>query len=442
MERIYGPGEWIASQVKFLTDDDKVRDVFQAILTRTIGQAADEFLFPYDRYYAPDGVGRPEKVSVIGQWLCVEARTNSAIFDDPSFEELVAQSDLDGLWQHAQARLMETGFTELLPKSPSDEVEMLEYADGHKLVALLTHEAVRNEAHSSGMFGGAGEKCQTWVLRDDNHASVAMLVVVDDEVVSMAGFNGKRVPFHVTQAYFIDIIKSKGLRLADPVVLHGAVQTADGAIYDLRDIPDGSTVNGSLWINREGHLLSRLPSDLTVNGDFGIYDSAWLTETPRNLVVEGNCGFTKCPGLRVVKSGLRVKGYTYFNGCDQLKSVEDNVDFGLSVDIRLGYEALSSNRFRAQRVSFANEVVSVSLEGDRLPRDDEGRVIVNGGIMKKALRRKFQSEIASIPAVLVGSVLSDLKRKLRYVVGRKVSKIQKQYDAPKSDDDGWYGPSP
>lgn len=407
MERIFDKGEWITSTVSRLTHDEHIRQLFQNILVRTIGEAADSLNFPYDRYSAPDGIGRPEKAQTVGQWLCMETRLNKTELDRREIKTLLHQGSLDEIWTHADARLRETGFTSKLPRLDGDEETVLEFQDGYSLVEIRRPEAVRNEYAASGINGGVGDGIQNLVLRDRDNASVAMLVIEDGVVLSMRGPSRQLVPFHVTEAYLLDLITERGYRLSEPTALHCAVQISDGRVFDVRDIPDGSHINGSLWLREEGRLISRLPDDLTVNGDFGIFDATYLRSTPRGMTVTGNAGFVNCLGLKTISQGLRVGGYTHLETCDNITTIELDVDFGSSVSLSSEIKTLNAEPFKAERVVVGN------YEVDNIPRNMAGQVTVKADFISNAVGRRIRKEIAKLPGLAASILVDELKFRIR-----------------------------
>ncbi|MFC4236256.1 hypothetical protein ACFOY8_13650 [Thalassospira xianhensis] len=433
------PGEWIHATVNDLTFDEAIKTIYHAIIERTVGEAANQALFPYEWVLAPDGVGRPEKIQLIGHWLRVEARINRHSLAEPEMLKLLTSASLDDLWKHAQARLEATGFSDTLPIAPGDESEVIEFVDGFKLVWLNCPEAVQNEYANSNMPGVVGEGFGTLVLRDPDNASVAMLVLKGTEIVDMWGSKQMRVPFHTTETYLLDVIKEEGFTLARPSVLHGAVQTDDGTIYDVRDVPDGSTIDGAWDLSFEGELISRLPSDLTINGGMWVRNCVYLTETPRNLKVKDGMIFSSCPGLRKIGAGMQVGGWANFESCHQLRCIEENVDFGEALILSSEIAKIEASPFNAGELVIRGSGVAVGVTGNKVPRDSEGRMTIDGAFIQRAIKRQRREELAQIP-VLAARVAYDQAKKsmsnaigpLRKAVSTRMAKPEKDNEAPPS----------
>lgn len=414
---------WIAATVNNLTLDEGVRDIFRGILVRTIGDDAKDINFPYDRYFDPEGIGRPEKARVIGHWLCMEFRLNGPNFVEFSgLEEFLAEADLDQIWKRAHISISAEGYSEKLPSLPDDEWVIWEYENGWSMVCIERPEAIRNECHASRMQAVIGGGLASYVLKDDEKKSVAMLILRRNEIVAMFGADGKRVPYHVTESYLIDVIDDLGLVLSEPTTLHGAVQVSDGRIYDLRDIPNGSTVEGGLWIKEEGHLVSRLPDDLTVKGNFGLFGSVFIKETPKNLIVKGEMGFVDCPGLETISSGLRVSGMSYLDTCRRISEIEENVRFDGGVSLSSDIAELAAAPFDAGSLLLRGGNVSFEVEDRDIRRDDAGRVEIDGAFIQNAVKAQLRKEKSHIPGELARLVLEELKCQMR----RGISGLRKK----------------
>lgn len=406
MERIYRKGEWTTNTVERLTHDEKLRDVFLGIIERTVGEAANDINFPYDRYSAPDRIGRPEKLHVVGQWLCAESRLDAVTLDLPDVQKLIHNGSLDELYAHANARVHETGFSTRLPKIDGDERLVLSFEDGFKIVEITRPEAVRNEFCQSGINGGVGDNVSNLVLRDRDNASVAALVVVGD-AIDMVGPDKKLIPFHITEAYLLDLIKQREYKLQEPTSIHYAVQISDGRIVDVRDIPDGSVINGSFWMHKDtGRVISRLPDDLTVNGSFGIFNATYLRSTPRNLTVNGDAGFVNCPGLTTIRTGLKVSGYTHLETCDNLAIIEAGVEFN-GVQFSGEVKDLDAKPFKAKRVVVDN------YEVNGIPRNEDGLVMIPRNFAALAVAEQKRKEIAQLPGLVASVIVDELKNRVR-----------------------------
>jgi len=435
METLRPPGAWLEETVAGLTHDESLREIFRAILERTIGAASDDINFPFDRYSAPDGIGRPEKAARIGHWLCLVDRTAPGLLHDPATASFLTEAGLDEIYLRATDETARSGFGRMLPPAEGDESTVAEYEDGCRIVALLRPEAVRNEFEKSRMPGTAAEGMTTWVLREPDGLSSAMLVIRGDSLVAMHGPRGSRVPYHVSKAYVLGALAESGISLEEPGVIHGGVQTADGRMHDLRELPAGSTVHGSLWIREEGRLISRLPAGLTVDGDFGLFDSPFITETPKGMKVSGDCGFVGCNALKKVSSGLSVGGWTYLEACPNLAEIGEGVDFGKGVMLPSGRSALAARPFRVGEIVIRGAGVNVSIDAGRLPRDGMGRVTIDGGYLRDAERLGAIAEIAGLPALAARVGYDALAARIR-------SRLRKLRPATRREDDSRTPPSP
>jgi hypothetical protein len=405
MERIYRKGEWIASTVEKLTREPIIREIFFRIIERTVGEDANDLNFPFDRYSAPDGVGRPEKIDTIGQWLCAETRMDAEVLKLPAIHKLIHEGSLDELWNHANVRLLNTGYSSRLPKIEGDEEVILEFEDGHKIVGITRPEAVRNEYCESGISGGVGDGVSNIILRDRDNASVAALIVIGD-TIHMRAPGKRRVPFHVTEAYLLDLIIKRDYKLAEPTTIHEAVQISDGRIFDVRDIPDGSRINGGFWLREDGKLISTLPDNLTIDGDFGIFDAVYLRKSPKNLVVNGNAGFVNCTGLATISEGFKASGYTHLETCHNLSLIEDGVEFS-QVCFSDELKALDARPFKADKVFVDHHEVG------NLSRDRQGLVVVQPDFAKAAVARQTRKEIAQLPGLAATVLVDELKSRIR-----------------------------
>lgn len=413
MDKIYSKGQWMAETVESLSFNESLRAAYHDVLMRTIGDAADDPFFAKDRYSTADGIGRPEKARVVGQWLCALTRIEPEALAHKKAAALLSSGTLDDLWQHATAWLEELGFSKKLPSLPDDERQMFTFVDGYKMVALTCPEAIRNEANTSGMCGSVKNGCETWVLRNSENQSIAMIGVKGSEVVFMDGPDGGRVPFHISEAYLFAEFAERGLTLAEPNLIHGAVMTSDGIIHDLRDIPEGSTINGDLWIRHEGHLVSRLPDNLTINGDFGIFKSTYFTSTPSNFVVAGTVGVVDCPGFRKVSHGLRVGKWTDLASCKGLSRIDDDVDFGEKVSFAVEATKLVAKPFRAGGLRLLGDGMNIRFDGGAVPRNVDGLVEIDGSYIERARKRQFQKDVAALPGMLARVAFDELSLRIR-----------------------------
>lgn len=73
-----------------------------------------------------------------------------------------------------------------------------------------------------------------------------MLAFNGNTAMATFGPGRSRVPYYVSKAYLLGPLAEAGLD--EPTVIHGGVMTSDGGIHDLRDVPEGSTIDRSLWI--------------------------------------------------------------------------------------------------------------------------------------------------------------------------------------------------
>lgn len=429
---VYREGEWIETTVNALTFDEELRSIYRQILERTIGAAADDVTFVYESYYSPDGVGRPEKAAVVGRWLCLEARTDRSVLSEDGMARFLRSASLDELWSHAARRGDALGRDGLYPEMPGDEVAVADFSDGHRIVELKTPEAIANESQRSGIGQPRHpDRSETFVLRDGEGETVAMLVATG-RVVGMLAPSGRRVPFHVSRAYLVDFIRTRGFALREPTEIHGAVQTADGEIYDLRDLPAGSTIDGNFWIRDEGHLLSRLPDDLTVNGDFGLYRSTFLRATPRNMRVSGDCGYASCPGLRVISEGTRVGGRMHLDTCGRIETIEPGTRFEGGVSLSAAIDAVHAPEGFADAVDIRGDGIRVTISSDRFRSDEAGGVIIDRNLIAKAIGRQAAKDIARFVTLEIAyNVSSAIRRGTRALKRSMTARHDPPPPAPK-----------
>lgn len=402
--------DWVEDTMRYLTADDRVRSTFRKLIERTIGDAADGLLFEYEKYQAPDKIGRAEKARAIGHWLCVEARLDRSLLQNAVVEKLLIEGDLDAVWSHARTRLTETGYRDRVPSAQFDESVEVSYGNGYKLVRLRTPEAFINERAGSGMEGTFGNGYDHWVLRDNDDVSLAKLVAKDGVVWGVQGRHDRAVPYHLSEAYIIPFILENGMTLTNPSCIDGAVQTADGTIYDIRDLPDGCTIDGNVRLADVSNLLSRLPEDMTVNGSFIVSGATYLKETPRNMRVTGDVYFAECPALRTIRSGMRVGRYADFVRCPNLEKIEADVEFSvlaLSSDI----VKLDAEPFVATSLSLAG----ISHLDKDTPRDRYGRVEIDGDFIQAAKKRAFRKEMASLPGLFASVAYNEMTSRIQKV---------------------------
>lgn len=414
MSKIYREGQWIDERVKCLSKDSTVLGAYRNILERTLGDAANELSFPFDSYSAKDGIGRPEKADIVGTWLCVERRVHSDFLDDPKTTALLEVGSLDEIWNHAKGRLNDLNFDDLIPPIAADEEVLVEFEDGCKIVGLNTPEAIRNESLRSDLSGATFPQYDNWVLRDQDGTSIALMILEGNKICRLNAPHRQTIPAHVISSYLIDEIVERELELEKPAVIPGWVQTSDGKIYSYLDLPDGSTINGSILIDKCSGEISRLPDNLTVKGHVTIVHAPFFTETPKNLVVEGGFGVGDNVPLKLIKSGFRVHKDTDLSYCKSPNlRIENDVDFGQDVCFSANLSKLDAAPFSADMVS----VIDGLIEQAAVPRNNSGQVVINERFLDAAKKAKIVSEIKKLPGALVSigyhEVKSKVERKIR-----------------------------
>lgn len=430
MHKIYGGNQWIDEQVMCLTKDEVIKTVYRDFLERTVGEEAHRVAFVFDGYYAKDGIGRPEKVTTVGTWLCVERRINSDFINDASVFALLKGCELDDVWQYAKKRLAVLNYEGIIPPLASDEEVLGEFEDGYKIVGLNTPEALRNEYKKSGVLGYSAENYDNWVLRDKDGQSIAILTLQGKTIVQFKGPQRSAVPAHITATYLINEINERELKLNTPAVLDGYVQTADGRLHDIRDLPKGSVINGNFGLFESSGSISSLPEDLTVNGDLLIYYGPYFTKTPKNLTVTGKFGVADVVPLRVVGAGLKVGGDTFLGYTDNLQRIEKDVDFGKCLVLSAKAIQLKAEPFYAESI----DVIGGRVEQSNVPRDRDGRVVIGSDFLKASEKAELVHEIKQLPgliaSVLYSSAKSSIRNKVRSWTMKQVKKPETDIDEP------------
>lgn len=430
MQNIYKGNEWIEKQVMGLTKDEVVMTVYRDFLERTVGEESQDIKFVYDAYYTKDGIGRPDKIETIGTWLCVERRVNSDFVNDGVIDDLLKYGELDAVWKYAHERLASLNYDGIIPEQASDEEILVEFEDGYKIVGLNTPEALRNEHKKSGLVGYYSEDYDNWVLRNKDGKSVVIMTLQGQTIVKIKGPNRSAVPAAISAAYLINEICERDLKLDKPSVIDGYVQTSDGKLHDIRDLPKGSVIDGDFGLFESSGSISSLPEDLTVNGNLLVHYGPYFTETPRNLTVTGDLGISDVVPLRVVGSGLKVGRETFLGFTDNLQRIEKDVDFGKEVVLSSKAIQLKAEPFHAQSI----DVIGGRVEQSDITRDKDGRVVIGAEFLKATEKAELVHEIKQLPgmaaSVLYGSAKIAIRNKVRSWKKTRVKDVEEP-PAPK-----------
>lgn len=433
MQNIYKGNEWIEEQVMGLTTDKIIMAVYHDFLTRTVGEASQDIKFVYDAYYTKDGIGRPEKIETIGTWLCVERRVNSDFVNDGVVDDLLKYGELDAVWKYAHERLASLNYDGIIPEQASDEEMLVEFEDGYKIVGLNTPEALRNEHKKSGLVGYYSEGYDNWVLRNNDGKSVVIMTLQGQTIVKIKGPNRSAVPAAISAAYLINEICERDLKLDKPSIIDGYVQTSDGKLHDIRDLPKGSVIDGDFGLFESSGSISSLPDDLTVNGNLFVHYGPYFTKTPRNLTVNGNLGIAAdgVP-LRVIGSGLKVERQTFLGFTENLQRIEKDVDFGEELVLSAKAIQLKAEPFNAERI----DVIGGRVEQSNVPRNKDGQVVIDGEYLKSSEKAKLGHEFKQIPgliaSVLYDSVKISIRNKIRSLKKKQTKKSETDNDGPPS----------
>lgn len=425
MHKVYSENQWIDEQIKWLSKDEVIATVYRDFLERTVCEETQHIKFVHDANYSP------EKAATIGTWHCVERRVNSDFLNNGIVDDLLKSGEIDAVWKYAQERLVALNYDGIIPPIPSDEEVLVEYEDGAKIIGLNNPEALRNEHAKSGMKGYFGDGYDNWVLRNRDGESMAMLVLNGKEIARMKGPDDENgVPVHVTAAYLIEEIIERELTLSWPAVIDGYVQTADGRLHDIRDLPKGSVINGDFYLFKSAGSVSSLPDDLTINGSLRIQYGPYFTETPKNLTVTGELGVADVVPLRVIGSGLRVGKDTFLGYSDNLQRIEENVDFGKVVVLSAKAIQLKAEPFYAERI----DVIGGRVEQSNVPRNKDRQVVIDGEYLKSSEKAEHVHEIKQLPG-LIASVLYDsarisIRNKVRSLKKKQAKKSETDIDGP------------
>ena len=172
------------------------------------------------------------------------------------------------------------------------EEEIIQFADGMKIVRLFTPEALDYEGTKMGHCVGSGNydrgveegSIQIYSLRDKWDNPHVTFEVRGKDIKQCKGKENCR-PVRKYAPYCQFFVSQNGLNLCDDMRQLGLIKQ-DGICYDLYELPENFVIKGNLDLSRMG--LEVLPdlSQLVVEGDF-------------------NCSGN---GLRNLKGSPRVKG--------------------------------------------------------------------------------------------------------------------------------------
>jgi hypothetical protein len=222
-----------------------------------------------------------------------------------------------------------------IPFSEEDEETVHVYPDGFAAVRLATWEAVGREARRfgaspsiEGVFGKGDleeGRIGIWLVRGREGETVAAIGFNRIAVCDVVGRNMTAPDIGYVRDYVLPLMDRFGLRPSRPDAIAGMVETADGRLHDLKELPEGSTVDGDLRINNRCPHITSFPANLTVKGKFLVWNNHNITKTPDGLKADVVV-FNNCRNLRAVGKGIEA-GYAAFTGCSRLATIERGAYF-------------------------------------------------------------------------------------------------------------------
>ena len=154
------------------------------------------------------------------------------------------------------------------------EEEIIQFADGMKIVRLFTPEALDYEDKKMGHCLGEGSydravrkrRIHIYSLRDKRDNPHVTFEVRGKDIIQCKGKENCH-PIRKYAPYCQFFVNQKGLSLCDDMRLLGLI-SQDGVCYDIYDLPENFVVKGDLVLR--GMNLTELPdlSHVVVEGDF------------------------------------------------------------------------------------------------------------------------------------------------------------------------------
>ena len=174
------------------------------------------------------------------------------------------------------------------------EESVMTFADGSRIVRLLTPQALDCESAMMGHCVGQGAYDRSvhngsriiYSLRDkENQAHVTLdVAVASGKLLQCKGKqNAPPVERHMPQVRAF--IERSGIVLKESVRMTGLVQDSEGKVHSIKALPKGLKVGGHLDLSNI--RITALPDDLTVGGNLDLSGTR-ITALPDGLSVGGN----------------------------------------------------------------------------------------------------------------------------------------------------------
>ncbi|RVI30874.1 PcfJ domain-containing protein [Sinorhizobium meliloti] len=218
------------------------------------------------------------------------------------------------------------------------EETVMTFADGNRIVRLLTPAALDRESAMMGHCVGQGAYDASvqdrsriiYSLRDgENQAHVTFEVkVAGNELVQCKG-KANKPPVERYMPAVRAFIERSGFALKEAASMTGLVHDAEGKLHSILALPEGLRVPGNLDLS--GATITTLPKGLSVGGFLALARSA-ITALPEGLSV-GSYLYLRGTALRALPEGLRVGGSLMLNGV-AITSLPKNLVVGGRVDLR------------------------------------------------------------------------------------------------------------
>jgi hypothetical protein len=254
-----------------------------------------------------DSQGRPLKLLKIGSLAQAEAQADKAMRRFAFTAAAAQHVDGDG------------------------EESIMTFADGSRIVRLLTPAALDRESAMMGHCVGQGaydtsvlERSRIiYSLRDrDGKAHVTFDLKADGNELLQCRGKQNAPPVEKYMAQVRLFIESKRFVLKEAACMTGLVQDTDGKVHSISALPKGLKVRGDLSLR--GTNITALPEGLSVGGHLDRWGTE-ITVLPESLRVCGSL-FLRGTKVTALPEGLSVGGSLFLRGTNIIALPE-----GLSV---------------------------------------------------------------------------------------------------------------
>ncbi len=210
------------------------------------------------------------------------------------------------------------------------ERTVITFADGHRIVQLLTPEALDHESADVGHCIGEGAydyKLKSgshvfYSLRDPQrkgHATIEVKVESND-LMQCKGKENKP-PISRYMPYIQAFLKRKQFNLKESANMTGLIQ-ANGEYYDIHNLPENIIIDGNFDLT--GTDITSLPCNISASGNITLSRNSHLTSLKTNMSAGGNIYISDNTSLTSLNCDIFAGGEIYLR-CQHLALLDGDI---------------------------------------------------------------------------------------------------------------------